>query len=134
LEAQGDSVGLTHIDVDIANPAKPRRTLRLTLLVDSGAVYSVVPASLLRKLGVKPHSRRSFILADGTKITRRVGDLLFRLNGQQGTSPVIFGQKDDSVLLGSVSLEALGLMLDPLKRQLRPLPMLLASLLPSPSR
>lgn len=119
-------MGLTHIDADIANPAKPRRTLRLTLLVDSGALYSVVPASILRKLGVKPHSRRSFILADGTKITRRVGDLLFRLNGQQGSSPVIFGQKDDSVLLGSVSLEALGLMLDPLKRQLRPLPMLLA--------
>jgi clan AA aspartic protease len=119
-------VGLTYIDVDIANPAKPRRVLRLTLLVDSGAVYSVVPASILRKLGVKPHSRRSFILADVTKITRRIGDLSFRLHGQQGTSPVIFGEKDDSVLLGSVSLEALGLMLDPLKRQLRPLPMVLA--------
>jgi hypothetical protein len=39
---------------------------------------------------------------------------------------VIFGEKDDSVLLGTVSLEALGLILDPLKRQLRPLPMLLA--------
>jgi predicted aspartyl protease len=123
-------VGLTYIDVEIANPAKPRRAQRLTLWVDSGALYSVVPASVLRKLGVKPHSRRSFILADGTKITRRIGDLFFRLNGQQGASPVIFGEKDDSALLGSVSLEALGLMLDPLKRQLRPLPMLLAATIP----
>jgi len=39
---------------------------------------------------------------------------------------VIFGEKGDSVLVGSVSLEVLGLMLDPFKRELRPLPMLLA--------
>lgn len=123
-------MSLTYIDVDIANPAKRSHALRLTLLVDSGALYSVVPATVLRKLGVKPHSRRSFILADGTKITRRIGDLFFRLNGQQGASPVIFGEKGDSLLLGSVSLEAMGLMLDPMKRQLRPLPMLLASTIP----
>jgi predicted aspartyl protease len=119
-------MGRTHIEASIANPAKPKRSLRVTLLVDSGAVYSVVPGSLLRKLGIKPHSRRTFILADGTQITRRVGDVLFRMDGQQGASPVIFGGKDDSILLGSVSLEALGFILDPLKRELRPLPMLLA--------
>jgi len=86
----------------------------------------VVPATVLRKLGVKPHSRRTFTLADGSEIKRRIGDVLFRFDGRQGASPVIFGEKDDSVLLGAVSLEALGLILDPLKRALRPLPMLLA--------
>jgi clan AA aspartic protease len=119
-------MGLTHIELSIANPAKPQRRARLSLLVDSGAVYSVVPSSLLRKLGVKPHSRRTFTVADGTQITCRVGDVLFRFDGRQGASPVIFGGKDDGILLGSVSLEALGFILDPLKRELRPLPMLLA--------
>jgi hypothetical protein len=38
---------------------------------------------------------------------------------------VIFGEKDDAALLGIVSLEDLGLMLYPLKRVLRPLPMVL---------
>jgi hypothetical protein len=51
---------------------------------------------------------------------------LFRLNREEAASPVIFGAAGDSVLLGTVSLEALGLMLDPLKRELRPLPMMLA--------
>jgi len=120
-------VGLTHIKVGIANPARPRRATELTFLVDSGAVYSVIPAAVLRKLGVKPHSKRTFILADGSEITRKIGDVLFRLNGRQGAAPVIFGEKDDSTLLGTVSLEALGLALDPLKRELRPLPMMLAS-------
>jgi clan AA aspartic protease len=118
-------VGLTHIKVRIANPARPKRAIELTFLIDSGAVYSVVPATLLRKLRVKPHSKRTFILADGSEITRKIGDVLFRLDGRQGAAPVIFGEKEDSTLLGTVSLEALGMALDPMKRQLRPLPMVL---------
>jgi predicted aspartyl protease len=114
-------MGLTHIEASIANPARPQRRVRLSLLVDSGAVYSVVPASLLRKLGIRPHSRRTFTLADGTQITRRVGDVLFRLDGRQGASPVIFGGKDDSTLLGNVSLQALGFILDPLRARAAPL-------------
>lgn len=118
-------MGLIHIGVTIANPGNPRKAAKLSFLVDSGAVYSVVPKAVLRKLGVKPHSKRTFTLADGTQITRQVGDAIFKLNGQQGASPVIFGEKGDSTLLGTVSLEALGLILDPIRRELRPLPMVL---------
>jgi len=126
-------MGLTYIRASIANPARPRRSARLKFLVDSGAVYSVVPAAVLRRLGIKPGRSKSFILADGTEVTRSLGQALFRLDGEEGASPVIFGAAGDSVLLGSVSLEALGLMLDPLKRELRPLPMMLAAHL-SPSQ
>jgi len=40
---------------------------------------------------------------------------------------VIFGEPGDAVLLGAFTLEALGLCLDPLKRELLPLPMILAA-------
>jgi predicted aspartyl protease len=122
-------VGLTYIQASVANPAKPRRKVRLKFLVDSGVMYSVVPAAVLRRLGIKPAKTKSFLLADGTEIKRSLGEALFRINGDEGTSPVIFGEEDDSILLGSVSLEVLGFMLDPFKRQLRPLPMLLAALI-----
>jgi len=120
-------MGLTYVQARIANPAKPRRSAHLKFLVDSGAVYSVVPAPLLRRLGIKPSKTRTFLLADGSEIKRSLGEALFRINGDEGTSPVIFGEKGDSALLGSVSLEVLGFMLDPFKRELRPLPMLLAA-------
>jgi clan AA aspartic protease len=119
-------MGLTYIEADISNPATRRKSTRLKLLVDSGAVYSVVPAAVLRKLGVKARSRQTFTLADGSQVSRRMGEALFRFDGHEGTSPVIFGGKGDSVLLGMISLEVLGLFLDPLRRQLRPLPMILA--------
>lgn len=117
-------MGLTYIRATVANPAKPRRSARLRFLVDSGALYSVVPASVLRRLGIKPGKTKRFILADGTEIRRSLGQALFRLDGEEAASPVIFGEEGDSLLLGSVSLEALGFFLDPLKRELRPVPML----------
>jgi len=46
-----------------------------------------------------------------------------------GGADVIFGEEGDSRLLGSFTLEALGLSLDPLRRELKPLTMLLARLL-----
>ena len=118
-------MGLTHIKAMVANPAHPRRTAKLTFLVDSGTIYSVVPGATLRRLGIKPHTSRTFTLADGTEIRRRMGDAIFVINGERGASPVIFGEKGDSILLGTVSLESLGLILDPIKRVLRPLPMVL---------
>jgi predicted aspartyl protease len=119
-------MALTYIRASIANPARPQRSARVKLLVDSGALYSVVPASVLRRLGIKPGRRKSFILADGTVAKRPLGQALFRLIEEEVASPVIFGAAGDSILLGSVSPGALGLMLDPLQRELRPLPMMLA--------
>jgi len=119
-------MGLTYIEADIANPRRPRKSARLRFLVDSGAIYSVAPAAVLRRLGIRPTSTRKITLADGTSIKRRMGEVSFRINGHAGTSPVIFGQRADSALLGSVSLEVLGFFLDPLKRELRPLPLMLA--------
>jgi len=123
-------MALTHVSIRVANPARPHRFTSVKFLVDSGAIYSVVPARTLKKLGVKPHSRRTFVLADGSELTRQMGDAAFRLDGRQGASPVIFGEKGDSALLGAVTLEALGVLLDPLRRELRPLPMVLAPGLP----
>jgi len=130
LGLEAISMGLTYVRATIANPRRPKQGARLRFLVDSGAVYSVAPARILRRLGIKPGKTKSFILADGTEVRRSVGHVLFRFNGDEAPSPVIFGEPGDSVLLGSMSLEAVGLILDPFKRELRPLPMMLAPHLP----
>src|SRR5713226_1398581 len=108
-------MGLTLLTLRVANPARPKKLVPVELLVDSGAVYSVVPGAVLRKLNVHAHSTEVFTLADGSHIRRRRGDLLFWLSGKQGMAPVIFGEKGDSTLLGAVTLEALGVILDPIK-------------------
>lgn len=124
---RGTSVGLTVLKVKVGNPAKPKVTVELEFLVDSGAIYSVVPTAVLKKLGIKPIAKQEFRLADGSTITRKKGGALFRYGDRVGIADVIFGEKDDSLLLGAFTLEALGLVLDPLRRELKPLPMILAT-------
>ena len=45
---------------------------------------------------------------------------------QRGAAPVIFGEPGDANLLGAVSLESMGFVLDAIRRDLVPLPMLIA--------
>ena len=46
--------------------------------------------------------------------------------GVTRAAPVVFGRRQDACLLGAVTLEALGLRLDPLRRQLKPLKLMIA--------
>jgi clan AA aspartic protease len=103
-----------------------KRTEQVKFLVDSGAVYSLVPTAILRRLGLRPYREVSFSLADGTIVSRKVGDAYFEINGNRGPAPVIFGEEGDEPLLGATTLESLGLILDPFKRRLIPMRMVLA--------
>jgi len=119
-------MGLTVLELEVGSPANPEVTRRLKFLVDSGAIYSVVPTPVLKRLGIKPLRKEKFRLADGTQIVRNKGVALFRYGRRVGGADVIFGERGDSTLLGVLTLEALGLGLDPLRRKLKPLPMVLA--------
>jgi clan AA aspartic protease len=119
-------MGLTSLEIEVGNPANPQATEKVDFLIDSGAVYSVVPTPILERLGIQPLTAQEFRLADGTKITRQKGIALFKYGDRIGGADVIFGEEGDSVLLGAFTLEALGLSLDPLRRDLKPLPMILA--------
>ena len=121
-------MGLTILEVEVGNPANPEVTEKIEFLIDSGAIYSVVPTPILERLAIQPISEQEFRLADGTKIVRKKGIALFKYGDKIGGADVIFGEEGDSVLLGAFTLEALGLALDPLKRELKPLPMILANL------
>jgi predicted aspartyl protease len=119
-------MGLTVLSVEVANPAQPATRETVEFLVDSGAVYSFVPRVVLERLGIAPHSRQRFRLADGSSIERERGDALFFYANQRGAAPVIFGEPGDATLLGAVTLESLGFVLDAVRRDLLPLPMVVA--------
>jgi clan AA aspartic protease len=127
VDEKENPMGLTYLDVDVGNPSNPELTEKVEFLIDSGAIYSVVPTPILDRLGIKPIAEQEFILANGVKIVRKKGIALFKYGERVGGADVIFGVDGDSVLLGVFTLEALGLVLDPLRRELKPLPMVLAS-------
>lgn len=118
-------MALTFLKVTISNPANAKKAKGLEFLIDSGAVYSVVSKETLAKLGIKPEETREFVLANGDVVVRKLGGVRYKYNGHIGFAPVIFGEKGDSQLLGATALEAMGMALNPLKRELIPLPMIL---------
>jgi len=119
-------MGLTVLEIEVGNPANPEVTEKIEFMVDSGAIYSVVPTPILERLGIKPLTEQEFRLANGDRIVRKKGVALYKYGDRMGGADVIFGEEGDSVLLGAFTLEALGLSLDPLRRELKPLPLMIA--------
>jgi len=118
-------MGLTVLEIEVANPNKPEATRSVEFLIDSGAIYSVVPTPILEELGIRPLTEQEFRLANGSKIVRKKGVAVFKYGDRIGGADVIFGEEGDFTLLGAFTLEALGLALDPFKRELKPIPMIL---------
>ena len=93
-------------------------------LVDTGATYTTVPAALLGRLGVGPHARASFVLADGREIEQDIGQTWIRVGDRAVVTIVVFAPDDAPVLLGAYALEGLRLAVDPVGRRLVAVPAL----------
>ena len=88
-------------------------------LVDTGASDSVLPASLLRGLGIRPIDTVTLTLADNTERDYERGIALFSYGPRSFPCPVIFGDEGVS-LMGATTLEALKLIVDPVDHRLIP--------------
>lgn len=112
-------MGLVYIDGVVKHGGK---SARVRFLVDSGATYTVLTKSVWEFLGLEPKDEMEFVLADGTVIRRQISEALLELPGfGERHTPVVLGESEDENLLGIVTLEIFGLILDPFKRELRPI-------------
>jgi len=119
-------MGPTVLELEVANPAKPEITEKVEFLIDSGANFSVVPSVLLERLSIRPLAQQEFRLTDGCQIIRKRGAAVYKYHQRVGGADAIFGEEGDCNLLGAFTLASLGLFLDPFRRDLKPLPMILA--------
>ena len=110
-------MGCFQYPIEIGDPAGQRFT-RLNALVDTGASYTLAPASLLRRLGVQRTETAVFAMADGSQTELDIGETSIRINGRQATSIVVFGDEDAAPLLGAHTLTGLRLAVDPLEERL----------------
>jgi clan AA aspartic protease len=112
-------MGLTFIEATVAGKKGKKATVKF--LVDSGAIYSLLPEDVWKSIGLKPKRSMTFTLADGTEIKRDVSECHITLLQADGHTPVILGQPGDDPLLGAFTLDVLGLVLNPFNRTLQPL-------------
>jgi len=114
-----DEMGTFRVDMEIENPARPgeRRVLK-SVLVDTGAELSWIPAEVLESLGIERYATWRFRRADGTVLERRTGAAFIHVACKRTSDDVVFGEAGDLVLLGSRTQEGLNLRIEPVTKQL----------------
>ena len=118
-------MGEVRVEIVVMNPRTGARSEEVTALADTGATLTVVPAEILRRLGVQKLRAVFLALADGRRAERDVGEAAVAVNGESVPCRVVFGEPGDAVLLGLTVLEQLGLAVDPVQRRLVPTDFLL---------
>ena len=116
-------MGITYLDGTVTGPAGKSRSIHF--LVDSGATYTVLPEDDWQSMNLIPKRSMVFTLADGSTIQRDISECHITLPQGDGQTPVVLGEPGDEALLGVVTLEILGLVLNPFNRTLQPMKILL---------
>ena len=88
-------------------------------LVDTGATNSMLPAGLLRDLGIEPVESRFARVADGRRIELQTAWARFAAAGRNAVARVAFGPEGE-YLIGATTLEDLGVVVDPVDGRLIP--------------
>ena len=94
-------------------PLNGSRFETVNATVDTGATFSQIPGSLLRRLGIVPTRNVQSQPADGSIISDGVADVRIRINGRETYSTVLFGEEGSPILMGSYALEGVVLAVDP---------------------
>ena len=113
-------MGFIHVDVDVSNPGNSDLRESVQLLVDTGAMLSVLPSSVLDKLDIRRMQRRRFVGFGGV-VARDIGTVDMTYMGVQAGVTVIFGAEGDPLVMGVTALEVLGFEVDPVNGKLNQL-------------
>lgn len=111
-------MGLTTVKMRVRGNETSAAFVDLDFLVDSGALFSVIPAGEWERIGIIPKEHVPVSLADGTVLDRRIGTASLTYGSVERPCTVLLGEPGDEPLLGATALENLGYILDPLKRRI----------------
>ncbi|HEV8595274.1 MAG TPA: retroviral-like aspartic protease family protein [Thermoplasmata archaeon] len=108
------------VRIRIASPSNPEVSRELEAVVDTGSNYTLIPRTVAEGLGIRVVRKMAARLANGVRIVRDMGEAELGIGELRTTTWVVFGETDDAVLLGAITLQELGLEVDPKNETLRP--------------
>ena len=112
-------MGTFNVAIEVGDLPRSRFE-ELEALADTGATTTVLPASVLNRLGVSPTARQTFEYASGEQVDLDMAEARIRVEGRETVSWVIFGNEYGGALLGAYTLEGVFLAVDPYNQRLTP--------------
>ncbi|PIU56025.1 MAG: hypothetical protein COS88_03405 [Chloroflexi bacterium CG07_land_8_20_14_0_80_51_10] len=98
----------------------------VSLLVDTGSMYTWVKREILESLDIRAQERLRFRTIEGREVERQIGEAVVEYDGVRATTIVVFAGEEDFQVLGVHALEGLRLEVDPGTGKLKRTEVLLA--------
>ena len=114
-------MGTFSVELEVGNPAR-EEFVAVQAMVDTGAIYTMLPEDLLDRLGVPRLELDVFELADDSLAEYWIGSAVVRIQGKALPVPVVFARPGNTPLLGATALEILRFIVDPIEQRLMPAP------------
>jgi len=114
-------MGTFSVRFTVRHPVHPDRQLELEGLVDTGALFTQIPAEFLARIGIEPAGTRAVHYADSTRDVVPIGKADIAINGVETATVVLCGRPGSLVLVGATTLETLGLGVDRIHKKLIPI-------------
>ncbi len=112
-------MGFTYIKVLVYHPTEWEREKEVELLVDTGAMMSVIPHQVLTDLEIKPVGTQRLRAFGGGVTEREIGHVGIKVEDTRGGALVAFGKEGDTPILGIPVLESMGYQVDPVTGKLK---------------
>ena len=112
-------MGTFYVKIDVGD-IDGERFEQMDALVDTGAMTTVIPASILQRLGVEPVKSEVFEYAGGQEVELDMAYATVRVDGRETITWVIFGEETGGTLLGAYTLSGVFLCVDPHVQRLMP--------------
>ena len=112
-------MGLTHVTTTVQNLTKSGEPYEAEFLVETGAIDCLVPAEELKKAGVTIDGNDTYELANGDLLEYPFGFGRVSFLGDETVTRIIFGPSESEPLIGVVTLESMGIGVDPVTRTLK---------------
>ena len=110
-------MGHVWVDAKLINPITGRG-IEIKALVDTGATFTVIPKHIYEELELRTVGKRRVRTASGY-VDMDESFALMEVGNKRGVSPVLVSNELNEVLIGVITLEALGLIVDSTTWELR---------------
>jgi len=109
------------VHATLIHPDDRQRSAPLDLLVDTGAMYTMLPTDVVTRLALPTPEQRTVEFANGQRDVWPLGEVRIRLADFERTTVFLAGPAGGRPLLGAVTLEEFGVAVDPNHQRLVPI-------------
>ena len=113
-------MGAFSVPATLIHPEYRDRAVRLDLLVDTGALYTLLPAEIVARPELRAVEDWHAQLASGERVVYPLGEVRVKLGTRERTTMFVAGPTGCPALLGALALEAFGMAADPVHQRLFP--------------